>query len=242
MGSSYSLPFGSRAAKQHIVSKQTSLVSGQEDDEATSCSSAELPPLTEDFAHGWRSLLDELKIEVLSHNLVLDQLIFNLRVKSDWIEVDECEITYLHHMALGPEIASLAQAVFFEKDTIGADLDYPHERLLLPPRHVCRYIRRMVWPMIYILMPENWFWLEQLAKGAYGFTGLQHIQIDVDCPDFPFELERYSDYPTNPVHLLCKATITYVPERRRDPRYLPERFVSSEDNERNVRRLISFAK
>ncbi|KAF3044209.1 hypothetical protein E8E11_008208 [Didymella keratinophila] len=93
-------------------------------------------PLTADFARGWRKLPDELKVKVLSYNLVYDVWIHGtafLSGKDDFLHGPRLR----HHLALRSDFA-LATQVFYEKNVINST------GRSLPPVHVRKFVREMV--------------------------------------------------------------------------------------------------
>lgn len=67
--------------------------------------------LNEDFARGWRKLPDELRIEILSYNLVAANVISSNKS-------NDCDSNFTlgrelrHHLTLGLDIAPLAWQIF----------------------------------------------------------------------------------------------------------------------------------
>ena len=182
--------------------------------------------LDSDFATGWRKLPDELRIEILKVNLVCDTLI-----PSD----DGTSRKILRqHLALGPEISSLALQVFYEFNGIQLHL----QNLSLPPETARPHIRKLY---LGILKPYHTYWngLRKVADGISGFDGVQYIEIGVELPDPMEDLLIFApeevEIDRPPVHFSYNGIITFwdgsAERASQDVRH---------EFERKVRGLITF--
>lgn len=135
-------------------------------------------PLSPEFAEGWRKLPDELRVEVLAHNLVCRQPIVHNHVRSgDKLRLDCALGTQLrHHLALGPEFASLARQIFYERNTFTVRYNE------LPPIAVRGYIRSISMNEKHRYSHESVSWkiLERLAAGTLGMDNLQHLRLRLE--------------------------------------------------------------
>jgi hypothetical protein len=67
------------------------------------------------FAEGWDKLPDELKVRVLSCNLVAEDTISSEDTETD--ADTERVINFHHHLWTTPEIASLSREIYYTKNT-----------------------------------------------------------------------------------------------------------------------------
>jgi hypothetical protein len=86
------------------------------------------PPCPQsDFARGWRKLPNELKLQVLVHNLItVDGFEYALAQHGDLENMHATlNATLTAHMCMGPEIAPLALQVYTEQNTFVIHME-PH--------------------------------------------------------------------------------------------------------------------
>ena len=175
--------------------------------------------LTADFARGWRKLPDELKCEILAHNLVFETPIGRHYLLQDargsWSkDAARCDRVLHHHMCLGPEIAGLARQVYYERNTLalmGAYEISQSGNLTLPPHEVRKFVRRIILTSICMFF----FWtnkaaLKFLARNHFGFAGLKHLTIHLTRYD-PAQLP-FLCFPTSPLRFKCAGQIKLIDE------------------------------
>jgi hypothetical protein len=136
-------------------------------------------PLNEAFAKGWEKIPDNLKYKILQVNLKADMLIGS---ESRCCVGDfEAGCVLRHHIALGPEFATLAARVFYETNTFS----FISERV--PPRAARHHIRHAV---VRVVCPLEYGWQEVglLASAAGGFTNLEHIRIEFETASIEDDL------------------------------------------------------
>jgi hypothetical protein len=125
------------------------------------------------FASGWSNLPDELKAQILSHNLTFPEAI------------DPCEESLLalyHHLRTSPEIAALAREAFYQSNTFRLRRHYGGSRRHQCHRHLQHRIRlphpsasaliRRVAIDISISRRADWSQLQKVSQGGHGFTNL----------------------------------------------------------------------
>ncbi|KAF1959198.1 hypothetical protein CC80DRAFT_545576 [Byssothecium circinans] len=134
------------------------------------------------FVSGWMSLPDELKRQVLGHNLTSSSPV---RLEDARANSGLNEIFMLrHHMHTTSEIASLAREVFYKTNTfeLTADINrnyyrYTEFHLPLPGPTVRPLIFRLEYNF-YFRWPD-WDMFYRLMQGDYGLTGLKHVTVFV---------------------------------------------------------------
>ncbi|KAF2114315.1 hypothetical protein BDV96DRAFT_647021 [Lophiotrema nucula] len=126
-------------------------------------------PLDTRFVNGWNKLADELKVQILKHNLGCRPIHhYDARVKVN--------SKLLPHLQMSPDIARLAEETFYKHNTFVVTPYGSHwdRRFAYPPRRVNTYIRRL---SIVTDMDSDWALLRKLARGDYGFENLRHVTL-----------------------------------------------------------------
>jgi hypothetical protein len=149
-------------------------------------------PLTKGFAHCWRNLPTELKIAILSHNLISPDGISTYRDYHQGNDQRPELQTYdrrftldnvlYHHLSLGHEIAYLTHKIFYEQNifqirTMGLSGRAKSE---LPPRPTRHLVREVRWHIN--MCDANWSVLERLAAGEFGFDKLRYLTLYMRWP------------------------------------------------------------
>ncbi|KAF1958171.1 hypothetical protein CC80DRAFT_490806 [Byssothecium circinans] len=142
-----------------------------------------------EFARRWHKLPDELKVRVLEFNLILptpDEMEpINAHVLAK--RAKECVLPYLR---MTPEIAALAKECFYATNDFhlrAPSISYSKitkpwgSHFMYPPRTVNHLIRRVT--CFAVLEKYSWSFLQNLAKGTYGFSKLQHAKVVVMVPE-----------------------------------------------------------
>ena len=158
-------------------------------------------PLAADFARGWRKLPDELKCEILAHNLVREKPIQRHEFLSETSSDDE--VLY-HHMCLGPEIAELARETYAKNTIILNNSIRVGNFFLLPYER--KYVKKLVLPWLFIDDTQHWNIIEAFARHAFGFSTLNQVTI---CLTMHREVEERPGFPTLPVRLRSGGQIEF---------------------------------
>jgi hypothetical protein len=147
-----------------------------------------LKPLGPSFVAGWYKLPPELKMEVLSHELILDH---ELSHYQDY-ELSRCQNYFISHMLpflrISPETATLTQTVFYENNTfrlssgIYITQEYKHFHTFAYPKPS---INNLISRISFIMNEMNYGidydipFLSKIANGEYGFRNLKEITVRI---------------------------------------------------------------
>ncbi|KAJ4348958.1 hypothetical protein N0V95_005006 [Ascochyta clinopodiicola] len=200
-----------------------------------------------DFADGWRKLPDELKIEVLKHNLVFSKPIayrgneWYLSNSNSITESEEFDhdLILRHHIALGPEIATLALQVFYEKNVI----KITQSRVVptrMPPLPVRCYIVHLKGSKLNA--QQSWPLISKLAANALGFNSLRYLTLAFkvlkkDC--YVDICQRHVGcMPGTPIVFKCRGVVKVVSKGARQS-YL--HFVPHQEIRKRIQGKIVFA-
>ncbi|KAF1958222.1 hypothetical protein CC80DRAFT_546459 [Byssothecium circinans] len=150
-------------------------------------------PLGPQFARGWNSLPDELKVRVFDF-CVVDSYVkgavhdFDKDHDND---DDESYQTLRHILRSTPEMASLACEAYYQKNVFALDpIRYwsatTHRYffgMYYPNPSVGQLIRRIKYSMG-DLHPDHIPLLNRLASGAYGLPNVKHMLLGVAAPSY----------------------------------------------------------
>jgi hypothetical protein len=133
-------------------------------------------PLTSGFARGWRKLPNELKLDVLRHNLVFPTSIWPANINA----VVKREL--LPYLIMTPDIAEVAQAVFYRENQFIMQLssstsDSSSSSILaIPPVPMRSFICRLT--LLTRLTNLDWHIMRSIYGGPRaGFINLVHIEV-----------------------------------------------------------------
>jgi hypothetical protein len=158
------------------------------------------------FALGWAKLPTELKLHVLKTSLVADQ---NIGFYSSWVNRQGL---FFQHLAMGGEIAALAQELFYSENTF--ELSLIDNRIKLPPRNVRSTIKHLC--ILIGFHRNDWDLLRRLANNSMGFTDLKSLDIHfgqgVDPYSFSSELMEVSSFKPVPLTFKCAGHVTFAPK------------------------------
>jgi hypothetical protein len=125
--------------------------------------------LRDGFACGWNMLPEELKMRVLSFNLVeIKPIAKDESGRSATSRSNLCK-----HLAMGPEIARLALEVYYTKNRFA--LEAQSGRIQLPPLAVRSLIRSVILTVRCGTGP--WRTVESFASGKYRLTNVLYIVV-----------------------------------------------------------------
>ncbi|KAF2249522.1 hypothetical protein BU26DRAFT_319100 [Trematosphaeria pertusa] len=136
--------------------------------------------LSPNFARGWSRLSDELKLRILSYNLVEDRPVGIMDRALGSI--------FMQHLRMTPEIATLSRDIFYKMNTFELRPRSASIRRVVSPAvfdfpkpAVNAHIRKV--QFIVRLRGGEWHFLRRFANGSYGFPNLQelHVYIDQRC-------------------------------------------------------------
>ncbi|KAF2249524.1 hypothetical protein BU26DRAFT_565169 [Trematosphaeria pertusa] len=140
-----------------------------------------VPPLTSGFVKGWHKLPDELKLQVLEHNVLVSGLI------GGSAQPDQVKEKHLFpYLRMTPEIAALAKEIFYTKNAfaINRTSGFPHSPfglddgpcyLSYPKRPLSDQLRFVTFATS--MHQADFDLLARLANGEFGFRNLQHVTI-----------------------------------------------------------------
>ena len=136
------------------------------------------------FDKGWRSLPDELKVEILSYNLTCGVNLYSFWFfRRPWkTSMSHPCVRELMSLCIGaPEWSAVAREIFYGKNTfclfIRASFRYPKPI-------VNHLIRTIIIADYQLPSPRSWSTLEKLSVGHYGFRNLRTIHFAIFC-SFP---------------------------------------------------------
>lgn len=205
------------------------------------------PTLTQDFARGWHKLPEELKIEILRHNLVSPT---GIKISLETVYEDNKLIfqkattlsTVLgRHLAMGAFIAPFVRDIYY-KDNIFIISSPPlsHRTITrLPPRQcrpLIRNLRVEVW-----LNSEGLSTIHTFASNQYGFDNARYITVHIRWPrreddDYKKVLKYWV------VSFECKGEVTFGDEHFRHYNLRPEELMEyKKQMEQRIRDKIIFA-
>jgi hypothetical protein len=202
-----------------------------------------------EFAHGWNSLPEELKLHILSFSLTAKGREVKYQNARGYFTLQD---TLLSHFLMGPEIALLAHDAFYKENTIiiralVSNNPDRHEVLRLPPyvsRKAIRFLR-LVLDCDYI----HWWTIKSCATAWLGFLNLQHIQIvfswhkgsNEECNHF---LDCILFGQTDHISFSCAGEVVF---RGSPSLEIAQRIIQFEGSnqasvENTIRSLVSFTK
>jgi hypothetical protein len=143
------------------------------------------------FASGWSNLPDELKAQILGHNLTFPEAIDPR---------EETLLALYHHLRISPEIAGLTREAFYQSNTFrlrrhygGSRRHQRHQhlqrRILLPHPSASALIRRVAID-ISISRRADWSQLQKVSQGGHGFTNLRHANVVFDWEETKWSTEE----------------------------------------------------
>ncbi|KAF2634733.1 hypothetical protein P280DRAFT_523831 [Massarina eburnea CBS 473.64] len=145
------------------------------------------PALTSAFANGWNNLPVELKLHVLSFDLVLDKPIDSVTLEDN----PKLRENLFNYLRMGPEIATLARIQFYYMNEWEVSLWKGHNSYFWRYKNpgTNHLLRRLTVSLSKGF--EHWIWLANLAAGGYGFRNQSHVTLCIDArammrdwPDF----------------------------------------------------------
>ncbi|KAF2824632.1 hypothetical protein CC86DRAFT_371199 [Ophiobolus disseminans] len=157
------------------------------------------------FAVGWNKLSDEIKLRILSCNLLSDDPLHSKRLHD---ARDNLGRSYTirpefdKHLAMGADIARLAHDVFYRGNHFA--LFVRNGTVFLPPsasRSLIREITILASPT-----EEDWFVLEQFSKRANGFVNIWSIVVALSWPGH-YSLDEYLHPPQHAIHFACNGVL-----------------------------------
>jgi hypothetical protein len=202
-----------------------------------------------EFAHGWNSLPEELKLHVLS---------FSLTAKGGEVKYQNArgyftlQDTLLAHFLMGPEIARVAHDAFYKENIITirsfvSNNPERHEVLRLPPyvsRNAIRFLR-----LVLDCDSIHWCTIEMCATARLGFLNLRQIQIvfswhkgsNEECHHF---LDCVLFGQTHHISFLCAGEVVFrgSPSSEIVQRLNQYHGSSQASVENTIRSLVSFTK
>jgi hypothetical protein len=144
---------------------------------ASAKASAKISPscsLGPDFAKGWQKLPTELKMHVLSFNLVLDTYV------EYGTTLPAVQQVLYAHLAMGPEIAGLSLSVFYKSNRfvfsrIFTDEHDDGDPVYLAPRAYCSFIKNI--HLRPYLNGRDWELMQFVLQDWKTFPNLQFIHV-----------------------------------------------------------------
>jgi hypothetical protein len=125
-----------------------------------------------DFARLWNNLPKELKCHILSFNLVIEEPdTSHLQFR------DEYQLV-LRHLAMGPEIAPLAQRLFYQQNNFALYHCHRYPREWHLPKMALRPLVRHV-TLVIGFNDRDWKGMQRLAKDGLGLDNLQTVNIAI---------------------------------------------------------------
>ena len=175
-----------------------------------SVSAIPIGPIHFDFAHGWLKLPAEIKVQILSYNLDMS--------RAGGLDIDHGEDEIMHHARTTPEIASLAQEVYFSRNTFvlrARDRPYegrpalpskmtpsslPSSYMAYPSPAVGHHVRTIIYELY--IDTRSWERLQRLGAGDPSFPNLATLIVYVDSNlwgvhawhTLPFNQDRQATY------------------------------------------------
>ncbi|KAF2824634.1 hypothetical protein CC86DRAFT_371200 [Ophiobolus disseminans] len=187
-----------------------------------------------DFARGWNSLPDELKVMVLQRSLVRRDGYVRCHDESPARPLGD---VLRQHLAMTPDIARLAHDVFYSRNLFSIRGSHIPKIPPLNARHVIRRIRLVV-----KLTTDGWNLVQSVNSG--GFTSLKWIYVMFTW-DGLFRRNRTSlqNLPSRSegTAFMCSAKFCY----RKDPDKYTRILLTSQGLDTNqvqthIERLITF--
>lgn len=150
------------------------------------------------FAHGWDKLPNELKVRILSFNLI-SYIPINAKSIAVCQETQNskcrrtshshprpgrksCSETLIHHLAMGSEIAEISKEIYYgrnifylEPTVIRGGLSPPSMSFVFPPRAVNSHVRHII--ISISIKDQEWDILTDLSSGVMGFGNLVKLEI-----------------------------------------------------------------
>jgi hypothetical protein len=155
--------------------------------------SCEAEPLSTVFANCWRNLPTELKIAILSHNLVspdgidsyhdyhqcIDGEPQHLQVSHRRVVLDK---VLHHHLSLGDDFACLTRKIFYTQNVFEiCTMGFAGRTVFeLPPRPTRPLIHEIRWQAG--MCDGHWSALERVAAGEFGFDDLKYLTLYIRWP------------------------------------------------------------
>jgi len=165
-----------------------------------------LGDLGADFVRGWNSLPEELKLHVLSFNLVDAEYIWydvNLRSRSRRFAP---KLGLHKHLAMGPEIARLAQEVFYRQNEFCIKVGRLTTRF--PPPAKRMHIRRI--RLCAELNVRGWETIKRMANGGYGFDLLAEVCVAFHCASRTVASgDLLHGIPLEPIVFTCRGSVVF---------------------------------
>ncbi|KAF2635717.1 hypothetical protein P280DRAFT_522837 [Massarina eburnea CBS 473.64] len=168
--------------------------------------------LDPEFAVGWNKLPDELKVRILTYNVICeDKVSFN----DQWGYTMGGNKDIISYCLMTPEIATLAREIFYSKNIFHVKalplFEWIGERrtLPLPPRSSLGLIRRL--EVAVRVIGWEFTKLRKLTDGRWGFHNLQHIKLTVDLTQHPGI--PYSEIPCilgDGLFIQCDGEVDFV--------------------------------
>ncbi|KAI4936822.1 uncharacterized protein J4E92_001547 [Alternaria infectoria] len=129
-------------------------------------------PLDVAFAIGWGKLPTELKVQILSYNLSFPETV-DLYEKNVLPALD-------HHIRMSPEIASLAEEIFYCDNTFRMRRDPPRPSGR-PTFPIANELVRKIIVDVNMGSFTDWENLSWMSKGNAGLSNLRYVSVVVNC-------------------------------------------------------------
>ena len=147
------------------------------------------------FVKRWFNLPEELKIEVLSHILQLDDTFFwdckanTLRLMDLDVEIAQCpaisDLGVLSLLSAPGELSRLSTELFYSRNRFLVGFGASHMTLDLkrhhPKPHIGRFIREL--GFVHDITVEAWMFLMQIADGSLGYDSLRVLHVVLHVPE-----------------------------------------------------------
>ena len=166
-----------------------------------------LGSLGADFLLGWNSLPKELKLHVLSFNLVDNEYIWLTIIREIRSQRFTLGPDLRRHLAMGPEIAQLAQEVFYQQNEFCIKARRAAFHLPHPTKRM--HIRKI--KLCVELDVRGWEVIQKMAAGGYGFDLIAEVHVAFYCAFMNAEFgELLHDVPLEPIVFTCRGTVVFA--------------------------------